>query len=237
LSTLNAIFDVKQVNNQVMNNRFFAIGDIHGCFDSFKDLIENEIKLQKNDTLVLLGDYIDRGLKSKEVIDYIINLQEQSYTVFPLIGNHEVMMLDSLKNEKTKELWIQNGGKETLKSFNINSISELSNKYLDFFENLPYYYMHENYLFVHAGFNDNIINPFEDKYSMVWHSRQSYLNPLFAKKIIIHGHRPVTTNFCNQQLKERKQVINIDTGCVYNDKKGYGKLTAIEIYSGIIVSK
>ncbi len=55
LSTLNAIFDVKQVNNQVMNKRLFAIGDIHGCFDSFKDLIENEIKLQKNDTLVLLG--------------------------------------------------------------------------------------------------------------------------------------------------------------------------------------
>ena len=73
-------------------NRLFAIGDIHGCFDSFQELIENKIQLSKNDRLVLLGDYIDRGPKSKEVIDYIINLQAKGYNIIALAGNHEVML-------------------------------------------------------------------------------------------------------------------------------------------------
>ena len=57
-----------------MSNRVIAIGDIHGSFNSLKELIENKIQLTKNDQLILLGDYIDRGLQSKEVIKYIIEL-------------------------------------------------------------------------------------------------------------------------------------------------------------------
>lgn len=60
-----------------MNNRLFAIGDIHGCFDSLKELVEHKIQLKKNDKLILLGDYIDRGNKSKEVVDFIIKLKEE----------------------------------------------------------------------------------------------------------------------------------------------------------------
>ena len=59
-----------------MSERLFAIGDIHGCFDSLKELVEHKIQLQKSDKLVLLGDYIDRGDKSKEVVEYIIELCE-----------------------------------------------------------------------------------------------------------------------------------------------------------------
>lgn len=66
---------VQNIDNM---KRLFAIGDIHGCFDSLKELVENKILLTKEDKLVLLGDYIDRGIKSKEVIDYIIDLQEKA---------------------------------------------------------------------------------------------------------------------------------------------------------------
>lgn len=59
-----------------MNKRLFAIGDIHGCFNSLKELVENKIQLQKDDKLILLGDFIDRGGKSKEVVDFIIELSE-----------------------------------------------------------------------------------------------------------------------------------------------------------------
>jgi serine/threonine protein phosphatase 1 len=91
-----------------MNNRLFAIGDIHGCFDSLKELVKNKIQLQKNDKLILLGDYIDRGNKSKEVIDFIIELLEKGYDVIPLMGNHEAMLLDAYENEKNTPNWIQN---------------------------------------------------------------------------------------------------------------------------------
>ena len=61
-----------------MNNRIYAIGDIHGCFNSMKELIENKIQLRKEDKLIFLGDYIDRGPDSKKVLDYIIELQNNS---------------------------------------------------------------------------------------------------------------------------------------------------------------
>ena len=107
-------------------DRLFAIGDIHGCFDSLKELIENHIQLRKNDKLVLLGDYIDRGANSKKVIDYIIDLQVKGFDIIALTGNHEVMLLDSFDNEKNIPKWIQNGGTNTLKSFELDSIKSIN---------------------------------------------------------------------------------------------------------------
>ena len=158
-----------------MNKRLFAIGDIHGCFDSLKELVENKIQLQKSDKLILLGDYIDRGDKSKEVIDYIIELQEKGFNIVPLMGNHETMLLDAYENEKNISIWIQNGGNETLKSFDINSIKNLNPMYLKFFRELEHYYSLDEFLFVHAGFNDNLVNPFTDFYSMLWKCKESYI--------------------------------------------------------------
>lgn len=212
-------------------NRLFAIGDIHGCFNSFKELVENQIKLKENDKLVLLGDYIDRGENSKKVIDYIIDLQEKGFDMVPLTGNHEKMLLDTFENEKNKAIWIHNGGAETLKSFGIDTVKNIAPKYLEFFEKLLYYYSFEEFLFVHAGFNDDAINPFQDKYYMIWKSAETYKNTLLSDKTIIHGHRPINPELCKKQIENIQQVINIDTGCVYKDKFGYGNLTAIELYS------
>jgi len=211
-----------------MDKQLFAIGDIHGCFDSLKELIESKIQLQKNDKLILLGDYIDRGDKSKEVVDYIIELQEKGFDIIPLMGNHEAMLLDAYKNEKNTSIWILNGGDETLKSFDISSLKDTESKYIKFFEDLRYYYTFEKYLFVHAGFNDNVLNPFTDYYSMLWKCKKSYTNSLLANKTIIHGHNPISVSKCEDRVLSKLGVINIDTGCVYKDKDGFGRLTAYE---------
>lgn len=216
--------------------RLFAIGDIHGCFDSLHELVENKIQLDKDDKLVLLGDYIDRGNKSKEVVDYIIDLKEKGFDIITLLGNHEMLLLETLEDEKNKSKWIQNGGIETLKSFATKSVKEISQKHLEFLKNLLNYYSFEEFLFVHAGFNDKVVNPFQDTYSMIWKSQATYSNPLLADKIIVHGHRPITMELCKKQLDKSKQVINIDTDCVYKEKVDYGKLTAIELYSKILFS-
>lgn len=211
-----------------MIKRLFAIGDIHGCFDSLVELVENKIQLKKNDKLILLGDSIDRGDKSKEVVDFIMELQENGFDVIPLMGNHEAMLLEAYENEKNTSIWIQNGGSETLKSFRISSLKDIESKYIEFFKGLRYYYSLEDYLFVHAGFNDNALNPFADYYSMLWKCKQSYTNPLLAYKTIIHGHNAISSSKCEEAVRSKHHVINIDTGCVYNDKGGKGKLTAYE---------
>ncbi|GAF06004.1 metallophosphoesterase family protein [Saccharicrinis fermentans] len=216
--------------------RLFALGDIHGCFDSLKELVENKIQLNKGDKLILLGDYIDRGNKSKEVVDYIIDLQEKGFDIIPLLGNHEMLLLETLEDEKNLSKWIQNGGVKTLKNFNIESVNDISPKYLEFFKNLQNYYSFEEFLFVHAGCNDKVVNPFQDTYSMLWKSQATYTSPLLTNKIIVHGHRPISIELCIKQFDENKQVINIDTGCVYKEKVGYGKLTSIELYSKMLFS-
>jgi len=218
-----------------MNKRFFTIGDIHGCFDSLKELVENKIHLKKSDKLILLGDYIDRGDKSKEVVDYIIKLQEHGFDIIPLMGNHEILLLDAFDNKKNTSKWIQNGGNETLKSFGITSIKNIGPKYLTFFKELKYYYSLNKFLFVHAGFNDNVVNPFTDLYSMLWKCKESYNNPLLSNKIIVHGHNPISITKCNDRVESKHSVINIDTGCVYIDKDGFGRLTAYECNDGRIL--
>ena len=217
-----------------MIKRLFAIGDIHGCYDSLKELIEHKIQLKKNDTLILLGDYIDRGDKIKEVIDYILELQEKGYDIIPLMGNHEAMLLDAYESEKNMSKWIQSGGNETLKSFGSSSLKNIELKYIEFFKKLKYYYSSGNYLFVHAGFNDNLVNPFTDYYSMLWECKKSYINPLLVNKTIIHGHNPISVSKCKDRVDAKLNSIDIDTGCVYKTKEGYGVLTAVECNEGSI---
>jgi serine/threonine protein phosphatase 1 len=191
-------------------------------------LVENKIQLRKEDKLILLGDYIDRGDKSKEVVDFIIELSENGYDIIPLMGNHEVMLLDAFEDEKNISKWIQNGGNETLKSFEINSLKDIESKYIEFFGGLKNYYSFEDYLFVHAGFNDNLVNPFTDYYSMRWKCWVTYTNPLLSYKTIVHGHNPVRVAICEERVLAKHRVINIDTGCVYKDNDGYGRLTAYD---------
>jgi len=212
-----------------MNKRLFALGDIHGCFDIFRILLEQKIQITVSDKIILLGDYIDRGTQSKEVINYIIDLQAKGFDIIPLLGNHEAMLLDAYNNEGLNSKWIQNGGSTTLSSFDINSLQDIESKYIDFFKRLSYYFAFEEYLFVHAGFNDSEINPFADKYSMIWLCKQTYENPLLMNKIIIHGHRPISVDVCKEIVYSNKNVINLDTGCVYSNMTGYGTLTAIEL--------
>lgn len=198
-----------------MNRRLFAIGDIHGCFDSLKELVEIKIQLQKNDKFILLGDYIDRGDKSKEVVDFIMELQAQGFDIIPLMGNHEALLLDAFEDEKNISKWIQNGGDKTLKSFEISSLKNIDSKYIEYFKGLRYYYAFGDYLFVHAGFNDNVLNPFTDYYSMLWKCKETYTNPLLSDKTIVHGHNPVNVAKCEERVISKHRVINIDTGCVY----------------------
>ncbi len=212
-----------------MNNRLFAIGDIHGCFDSLKELVENRIQLQKTDKLILLGDYIDRGTKIKEVVDFIIDLLNKGYDVVTLLGNHEAMLLDAITDKELISKWIQNGGSDTLKSFCINSLEFLESKYLSFFKSLNQFFEFQEYLFVHAGFNDELDNPFDDSYHMIWKCRENYTNPLLKDKYIVHGHCPIPIAACEEQIKNNNFVINLDTGCVYSANNEYGRLTALEI--------
>jgi serine/threonine protein phosphatase 1 len=217
-------------------SRLFAIGDIHGCFNPFYELVVRVIDLSKSDRLILLGDYIDRGEQSREVIDFIIDLKKKGFDVIALTGNHEQMLLESYSDPGMLYQWFMNSGMTTLFSLGIEEIKEIDRQYLEFFKSLDYYKQYGNYLFVHAGFNDHETDPFADKHTMVWECSPYYKNPALKGKTIIHGHRPKTIDYVKKLISEKSNVIPIDTGCVYEKEMGYGNLSALEINSMNLIS-
>src|SRR5947209_2745279 len=98
-----------------MAGRTIAIGDIHGCSVALRALLD-AIDLGVDDTLVTLGDYIDRGPDSRGVLDLLIDLRMR-YRLVPLLGNHEALLLAALSDRQALELWLSCGGVETVRSY------------------------------------------------------------------------------------------------------------------------
>lgn len=178
---------------------------------------------------MLLGDYIDRGPGSKEVLDFIMELISLDYNIIPLMGNHEDMICKAPDSFMDNQNWMMNGGAATLESFGAGEVSDIDGSYMDFMSNLPKYHIDGNYIFVHGGFNDDLEDPFSDEFSMLWDRRFRYDSPVFEGKVIIHGHRPHALAELEEQIRNNPSVINIDTGCVYGKERGLGQLTGIDL--------
>lgn len=207
--------------------RVFVIGDIHGCNNTFQKLLLGELQIQKSDKIYCLGDYIDRGHDSKGVIDFIIGLRKKGYHIHTLRGNHEQMMMESIHSSEKLNHWLKNGGDETLKSFGISSYDKMKSVYKVFFSRTKYFFQYGKYIFVHAGLNFEIENPFEDKLAMLW-SRDFMIDQnKLDNHIIIHGHTPISINRILNQAGE--SVIDIDGGCVFKNREGLGNLVAFNL--------
>jgi len=217
-----------------------AVGDTHGCYKSLRKLLEEEIGIGKTDEVYLLGDYIDRGPLSKQVLDYLMQLQQDGYQVFPLRGNHEEMLENAYQDQASNNfmLWMMNGAETTFQSFGIESypmkgeasMNDLPETYLSFIRQMPYYYMLDDFILVHAGIDFSIDRPFEDVRSMVW--CRDCENDLQASgnRVIIHGHTPIPLSSIQSDIKKGgSKEINLDAGCVYKGRLGMGNLVAMDM--------
>lgn len=214
-------------------SRIIAITDIHGCFKTFKKLINKKVAFQQEDQLYLLGDYIDRGPLSMQVIDWIIKKQKKGFNIQCLMGNHEQMMLKSLENKSDRRSWLSFGGIQTLQSFGVENIEDVPLKYWDFLKKLRYYIETEEHLFVHAGLNLRIRFPLRDTESLLW-IRQWNKNPKYkGKQIVLHGHTPIVKQEIEENFKNlaKEKVMNLDAGCCYIGEleEGKGRLCAIDL--------
>lgn len=221
--------------------RTFAIGDIHGCYDELRVLL-NAIHPATNDTLIFLGDYIDRGANSKAVLDTIIDLKSQC-NVIALIGNHESMMRDAflLTNEKSRKNWalnwIRNGAESTLSSY-LADISVLDfqdidsaaipasiTNHLSFIQSMPSYYETDTHIFVHATPRPDEDIKTQCDSDLLWRragktDKQFNYNHI-SGKTIISGH---TAQESGLPISLSDKNIIIDSGCVWT-----GWLTAMNI--------
>lgn len=220
-----------------MSNNRWVIPDVHGCIKTLKYLIEDRIDLQKDDTVFFLGDYIDRGPDSKGILDYIMSLQNSGYNIRCIRGNHEDYCVRAWEADQKKILfhssiekeWRKNGGTKTLESFGAKRPRDIAKSYIDWMRKTEYYIELDDYLLVHAGFNFNSHNPFEDTRSMMWIRDFKVDKSKTGGKKVIHGHVPVEMSLIDLFKNNNYDFLSLDNGIYYANKEGFGNLLAFNI--------
>jgi len=204
--------------------RRFAIGDIHGCSKALRSLIES-IDPQPEDELVFLGDYVDRGPDSRNVVDQLIALRKQCRVV-TLRGNHEIMLLGVALSGLDDSVWLVNGGNATVASYG-GCLSKIPPDHLAFFQDLDPYYETSDSIFVHAGYHPQLALHEQEDATMYWnHLPHPLPAPHKSGKRVFVGHTPQARG----DVLDGGHVVCVDTYCF-----GGGYLSAYELGRGDVI--
>ena len=217
-----------RINNEYQMQKIFVIGDIHGCFDKLCALMDKIPINFKQDQLIFIGDYIDRGSSSLEVVDYLIDLKKRVPGIIFLKGNHEDM-LENYLDGSDRFTYLLNGGQRTLDAY-LNRTKNpgrypVPPAHMEFFGSLRLYYLTDDYIFVHAGLRKKVPLESQKTVDLLW-IRDEFISTDFNfGKRVIFGHTPFT-----EPLVQANK-IGIDTGAVYGNRLTCVQLPEIEFYS------
>ena len=219
--------------------RIYVVADIHGSHTALRDVlarIDADQSAQQRtvrNVQIFLGDYVDRGPASREVLDLLI-ARSRSHEILMLKGNHETLFLDFPNNPAILANWRQFGGLQTLISYGLKpSINptpseqrELAREFLHavpaehraLLSEMPTSFSCGDYFFVHAGVRPGIPLKDQKEEDLLWIRQDFLLYEGEFEKFIIHGHTPV------KEPEIRSNRINLDTGAYAT-----GKLTCLVI--------
>lgn len=203
-----------------MPGRTLVIGDIHGCSLALKTLLE-AVQPTTDDTLVTLGDYVDRGPDSAGVIELLCDLAGNC-RFFPLLGNHELIMFQAFKGMQTG-FWMECGGRETVSSYG-GKLSNMPPHHLVFFKNCLQYYETATEFFIHANYDYDL--PLDEQHEevMFWQHVTRQIPPAHVSgKRAFVGHTPQLDG----EIKCFKHIVLMDTFCF-----GGMWLSALDVHSG-----
>ena len=222
--------------------RLYAMGDIHGCITELLTLerliAEDAGEMAATACLVHLGDHIDRGPRSADVLEHLRSAGPGGMRRICLLGNHEDMMLDFLRDPGPDHAWLEFGGRETLASYGISSwgrsraelrsllASHIPREHVDFLETLPIMVCALSYCLVHAGLRPGIAPAHQSDSDLIWYRPPKTPNgettPAAGFPTVVHGHVPVPEA---QVVVGR---INVDTGAYST-----GRLSAVRLAEGV----
>jgi len=209
-------------------SKLIAVGDIHGELYQLQKVF-NKLSIDKGDKIIFLGDYIDRGNHSKQVIDFIIDLKNR-HDVICLQGNHEMMAMDVNDGKGGWQMfssWMMNGGRTCLDSYgqHLNQLDVMFDIHGEFFNSLKLYHEEENYIFVHGYLDSDEDLDKQSGWSVLW-NRFEDIHPHKSGKTVVCGHTVQKGGITDMGYK-----ICIDTGSCFPS----GYLTAM-IIDGVKVS-
>jgi serine/threonine protein phosphatase 1 len=224
-----------------VGRRIYAVGDIHGRADLLKALLAKietdraQGGYEGRAMLVFIGDYIDRGLQSRDVIDALIGIDRSVYEPIYLIGNHEAALLNFLERPSSGRFWLSIGGGETMFSYGAlapaadagDAEFEVAAQALrdampashhEFLDGLKLTARLGDYLFVHAGVRPGRALEDQDVRDLL-QVRESFLKDRSHLGFkVVHGHTPET------RVHNDERRIGLDTGAYAT-----GRLSAVRL--------
>lgn len=217
----------------------YAVGDVHGRADLldvlFKRIDADARKSDATPHLVMLGDYIDRGFQSRQVIDYLMSDKLSRFETYFLKGNHEEALLRFLEQPEHGPEWANYGGRETLVSYGVRPPRSLTmndewrTAHDQFIEKFPDTHLHfmrglelsvrlGGYGFAHAGVRPGRAFDQQEEHDLLW-IRDEFLNSGDRDDVVVvHGHTPADDAYNDFRR------INVDTGAYFS-----GRLTAVRL--------
>ena len=206
-----------------MPPRVIAIGDVHGCATALRTLI-GVLDLKPDDTVVMLGDCVDRGPESRQVIDQLFRLRDCCQLI-PLLGNHEEMMLDYIDGKPQPDDWMEVGGAATMRSYGMSlSPSEVPQSHIEYIRTWGDYFETDSHFFAHGNYDADRALAKQHWQTMRWKSlKLGVPGPHVSGKTAILGH----TSQKSGEVLNLGHLICIDTFCW-----GGGWLTALDTISG-----
>jgi serine/threonine protein phosphatase 1 len=204
--------------------RVLAIGDIHGCSRAL-DVLLADVNPRGDDTIVTLGDYVDRGPDSKGVLDRLLDLHGTGRLV-PLRGNHEQMLLSARRLGDDRYLWLDCGGRATLDSYGHNgrpgTLDDIPERHWAFLEACINWHECPTHFFVHAGAYPDMPLDEQPEYMLFWESFEDR-GAHESGKVMVCGHTP------------QKGGVPLNLGhsvCLDTWAYGDGWLTCLDVTSG-----
>ena len=197
----------------------YAVGDIHGSYTKLVNLLEHCLDHCGRNTprFVFVGDYVDRGRRSRDVVNALIKTQAGSPDqVVCLRGNHEEMLIDAAEGRNEAQ-WLDNGGDMTLQSYGLRRAAELPAEHLEWLASLPLAVTEEKRLFVHAGILPGVPLQEQPATAVLWIREPFLSDPSDHGLFIVHGHTPLATGVPDL----RRNRLNLDTAACFG-----GPLTA-----------
>jgi len=184
----------------------YAVGDIHGSLKALKTIFKQNL-ITKENTVVFLGDYIDRGPDSKGVLTWLIK-NSKKYNFEFILGNHEIMILTAKKSPERLVEWLHFGGVQTLNSYKIsndpNWADKIDSTHWNFIDNCKAYFEIDNYIFVHAGHEQGKDLSSQNRHHLFW---KKYETP--------EQYCPDTKIICGHTSRKNGEIANFGhTVCI-----------------------
>jgi serine/threonine protein phosphatase 1 len=166
----------------------FVIPDIHGRLDLLEDgLAEIGARSDgRGNTIVTIGDYVDKGPESKGVIDRLRS-GVIGFELVTLKGNHDAMMVDALRDHSKMTDWLRKGGDSALASYGGDPAS-VPQSHIDWLDGLRLFHVDRYRLYVHAGVDPAIALDLQHEETLLWRRYPKGYSRAFGPFHVVHGH-------------------------------------------------